>query len=108
LRKEIEALARRARVDLVDATEETTEPAAPLPMDEFGLTAREVDVLRLLAEGKTNPEIAETLFISRKTASIHVSHILAKLGVATRVEAAGVAHRAGLLERLDNEVDAAR
>ena len=97
LRNEIEMLARRARIDLGTDTEpETTEPGTVA--DDYGLTAREVEVLQLVAEGKTNPEIAAELFISKKTASIHVSHILAKLGVASRVEAAGLAHRAGLLE----------
>jgi DNA-binding NarL/FixJ family response regulator len=62
----------------------------------LGLTARELDVLRLVAAGRTNPQIAEALFISRKTAGHHVSSILTKLGVATRVEAAGVAHQLGL------------
>ena len=63
----------------------------------MGLTSREVEVLRLLAAGYTNPQIGEALYISRKTASHHVSSILAKLGVTTRVEAAGVAQRLGLV-----------
>jgi DNA-binding NarL/FixJ family response regulator len=50
--------------------------------------------------GRSNRQIAEELFISVKTASVHVSNILAKLGVASRVEAAAVAHRLGLFERL--------
>lgn len=62
----------------------------------FGLTSREHDVLRLVAEGRTNRQIAEELFISPKTASVHVSNILGKLGVSGRGEAAAVAHRAGL------------
>jgi DNA-binding CsgD family transcriptional regulator len=66
-------------------------PAAP-----FGLTDREREVLRLLADGRSNGQIATALFISPKTASVHVSNILAKLGVSGRVEAAGVAHRLGL------------
>ena len=57
------------------------------------LTTREVDVLRLLVAGKSNPEIAESLFISPRTATTHVSNILAKLGVATRTEAAARAVR---------------
>jgi DNA-binding CsgD family transcriptional regulator len=65
-------------------------------VDELGLTARELEVLQLVAEGYSNGEIAERLFISRKTASVHVSNILAKLGVTTRVQAAAVAHRRGL------------
>jgi DNA-binding NarL/FixJ family response regulator len=52
------------------------------------LTPREREVLAMLAEGRSNPQIAEALFMSRKTASVHVSNILAKLGVANRVEAA--------------------
>lgn len=64
--------------------------------DGLGLSARETEVLRLVAEGRSNREIAEALFISPKTASVHVSNILAKLGVAGRVEAAAVAHRVGL------------
>jgi len=55
-------------------------------------------VLRLLADGRGNRDIAAELFISPKTASVHVSNILAKLGAATRTEAAATAHRQGLLE----------
>jgi ATP/maltotriose-dependent transcriptional regulator MalT len=89
-------LARRARIDL-------PEPAPSGQHDEppdrrtFGLTDRELAVLRLLGQGKSNPEIAAALFISPKTASVHVTHILRKLDVATRVQAATVAERAGLL-----------
>jgi DNA-binding NarL/FixJ family response regulator len=57
------------------------------------LTRRELDVLELLAAGRTNGQIATTLYISTKTASVHVSNILRKLGVANRVEAAAFAHR---------------
>jgi DNA-binding CsgD family transcriptional regulator len=56
-------------------------------------------LLRLVAEGRNNGEIARALFISPKTASVHVSHILAKLGVRTRTEAAAVAHRHHLLDQ---------
>ncbi|HVT70571.1 MAG TPA: response regulator transcription factor, partial [Trebonia sp.] len=62
----------------------------------FGLTDREREVLVLVAAGRTNAEIAQALFISAKTASVHVSNILAKLGVSGRVEAAAVAHRLGI------------
>jgi len=86
LADEARALARRAR--LLD------EPAEG--DNGFGLTSREVEVLRLVADGRSNGQIAEELFISRKTASVHVSNILSKLGVATRVEAAALAHRRGL------------
>ena len=53
-------------------------------------------MLRLVAAGRTNRDIAAELFISAKTASVHVSNILAKFGVHTRVEAAAIAHRAGI------------
>ncbi|MEU5283393.1 AAA family ATPase [Streptomyces sp. NPDC020755] len=76
------------------------EPAAADGQDpaiaavaSFGLTPREQDVHRLVAAGHTNRRIAEELFISPKTASVHVSHILAKLGVSSRGEAAALAHR---------------
>ena len=62
----------------------------------FALTPREREVLALVADGRTNRQIAEALFISEKTASVHVSNILAKLGVTNRAEAAAVAHRVGL------------
>ncbi|MFF0015519.1 AAA family ATPase [Streptomyces sp. NPDC005374] len=61
------------------------------------LTAREQDVLRLLARGRSNRQIGEELFITGKTASVHVSNILAKLGAASRTEAVAVAYRAGLI-----------
>jgi DNA-binding NarL/FixJ family response regulator len=60
------------------------------------LTARELEVLRLLAVGRTNRDIAAELFISAKTASVHVSNIMSKLGVANRVEAAAIGYRLGL------------
>ena len=63
-----------------------------------GLTAREREVLRLVAEGQSNSRIAQRLYISPKTASVHVSRIIAKLAVSNRLEAAAVAQRLGLLE----------
>ena len=66
-------------------------PAAAFP----GLTAREVDVLSLLARGRSNADIAAVLFLSPKTARNHVSNILAKLGVTTRAEAVARARDAG-------------
>jgi DNA-binding NarL/FixJ family response regulator len=83
----IEALARRARLDIAGVTQST---------GAAGLTPRELEVLRLVADGRTNQQIADVLFISRKTASVHVSHILSKLDVRNRGEAAAVAHRLGL------------
>lgn len=61
------------------------------------LTARELDVLRLVAAGRSNGEIAKQLFIATKTASVHVSNILAKLGAASRTEAAAIARDQDLL-----------
>lgn len=78
-------LARRARLDLSTAPEPKTSPAP------FGLTKREVEVLRLVSQGKTNSDIGRELFISHKTASVHVSNILRKLQVRTRIEAGAVA-----------------
>ena len=63
------------------------------------LTGRETDVLRLLGEGQTNKQIAETLFIGEKTVKTHVSHILAKLGVPSRTQAALHAVRSGLVRQ---------
>ena len=88
LQAALEALARRGRLDL----------GAGIPVDRAlaGLTPREVEVLRLLVEGRSNRQIAERLFISGKTASVHVTNILAKLGVHSRLEAAATARRLGL------------
>jgi DNA-binding CsgD family transcriptional regulator len=98
LEGELRALARRARLDLAPAGAASTASAAAArtPAEEFGLTRREAEVLALVAAGRSNRQIAQALFISPKTASVHVSNILAKLGVHTRVEAAAVAHRHGL------------
>jgi DNA-binding NarL/FixJ family response regulator len=68
------------------------------PVAPFGLTARELEVLRLVAVGRSNQQIAAELFISPKTASVHVSNILGKLGVTSRVEAAAAVHRLHLLD----------
>jgi DNA-binding CsgD family transcriptional regulator len=62
-----------------------------------GLTPREIEVLRLVAAGNSNGEIGSALFISTKTASVHVSNILAKLGVSGRGEAAALAYKLGLV-----------
>jgi DNA-binding CsgD family transcriptional regulator/tetratricopeptide (TPR) repeat protein len=97
LGSEIERLARRARIDLGDHDESSAAESPAPPSDHFGLTRRELDVLALVAEGRTNREIGEALFISTKTASAHVSHILSKLEVRSRIEAATTAHRLGLV-----------
>jgi DNA-binding CsgD family transcriptional regulator len=67
---------------------DSDDPAAP-----FGLTQREREVLELLGQGRSDQEIADTLFISAKTASVHVSNVKAKLGVERRVEATLIAAR---------------
>lgn len=90
LQAEIERLAGHARIDLSD------DATAQSPIDAFGLTERESEVIRLVASGWSNQQIADALFITRKTASVHVSNILAKFGVRNRVEAAAIAHRLGL------------
>jgi DNA-binding CsgD family transcriptional regulator len=86
LRERIGSLARRARLGL------PSEQA----LGVLGLTAREAEVLRLVAAGRSNREIAAELFISAKTASVHVSNILAKLNASSRTEAAAIAHQAGI------------
>jgi DNA-binding NarL/FixJ family response regulator len=93
LQHALERLALSARIDL--AKRETIATATPEP-DSSGLSGRELEVLALLATGRTNRQIAESLFISEKTAGHHVSSILSKLGVRGRVAAAGVAIRMGL------------
>jgi DNA-binding CsgD family transcriptional regulator len=88
LRSALEALAGRGRLDLG-----VRLPAQP---KLAGLTPRELEVLGLLVEGRSNRQIAEQLFISGKTASVHVTNLLAKLGVHSRLEAAAAARRLGL------------
>ena len=87
---DIERLARQARIALEHPSDD-----APV-RDPLGLTEREAEVIRLVAAGRSNQQIADEMFITRKTASVHVSNILGKLGVANRVEAAAVAQRLGL------------
>ena len=88
--REITLVARRARI-VLDASAGLTE-------GNFGLTGRELEVLRLVAAGRSNRDIAGELFISPKTASVHVSNILGKLGAASRGEAAAKARALGLLD----------
>jgi DNA-binding CsgD family transcriptional regulator/tetratricopeptide (TPR) repeat protein len=97
LQAEIEALARRGRLSLGTDAAAAPAPKPPSPLDPLGLTVREQEVLALVALGRTNAQIAETLFISPKTATVHVSNILGKLGVRNRVEAATIAHRLGMV-----------
>lgn len=100
--EETELLAGRARISL-----STTPELAPAPAPEtdavssLGLTPREQDVLRRVADGLSNRQIAEELYISPKTASVHVSNILAKLGVSGRTEAAAMTHRLHLFSDLE-------
>jgi DNA-binding CsgD family transcriptional regulator/tetratricopeptide (TPR) repeat protein len=102
LQASVEALAQRARVrlDQVRVSQPEDQAAPPPPAGREarprGLSAREIEVLRLVAAGRSNGEIAERLFITRKTAGVHVTHILDKLGVSNRVEAAMAAARLGL------------
>jgi DNA-binding CsgD family transcriptional regulator len=90
LRHDVLDLATRARLRLDDVSPAKPEPSAPLP---FGLTTRELEVLRLMIDGRSNGEIGTQLFVSRKTASVHVSNILRKLGATNRIEATAIARR---------------
>ena len=92
LELEIEGLADRARLGALTVSNGSGPPAADAD-DPFGLTPRERQVLSLLAQGATNRQIGEALFMAEKTASVHVSRILAKLDVRSRTQAAAVAHR---------------
>jgi len=99
LQAQIGQLGQLARIPLADrapaAAPAPRRPEEPVP---HGLTGRELAVLRLLVAGRTNAQIGAELYISTKTASVHVSSILRKLGVASRVQAAALAERAGLLD----------
>ena len=91
----IDTLARRAHLTL-DAQPAGHRPAATSHADPgFGLTEREGEVLRLVIDGYSNGQIGQALFISRKTASVHVSNILRKLGVSSRLQAATIARKSG-------------
>jgi DNA-binding CsgD family transcriptional regulator len=94
---QVRLLAERARIPLqpqAAAASETPPARAPA---RYGLTGRELAVLRLLAAGCSNAQIGAELYISPSTASVHVTSILRKLGVSSRVQAAALAERAGLL-----------
>jgi DNA-binding CsgD family transcriptional regulator len=97
--EDVQRLAVRARIRL-DIAPGTTSPVSTTPRASaraLGLSEREVDVLELLAAGMTDRDIGAHLFITEKTAGHHVSHILTKLTVSRRGEAAAVAHRLGVL-----------
>jgi DNA-binding CsgD family transcriptional regulator len=91
---EAHTLARRARLRLPEA--QSPAPGTDREIDSYRLTERELEVLKLVAAGRSNPQIATELFISPKTASVHVSNIISKLNVTSRGEAAAVAHRLGI------------
>jgi len=89
LQAAVESLARRGRLDIGAPTSARSDGA--------GLTPREREVLALLAQGRTNRQIGSELFISEKTASVHVSNILGKLRASGRTEAVTIAHHRGLI-----------
>ena len=90
---ELESLCDRARLDRFGHHVAPAHATAPPVAAPFGLTARELQVLTLVAQGATNRQIGAALFMAEKTASVHVSRILAKLDVRSRTQAAAVAHR---------------
>ena len=90
---EIDAVSSRTRVSIEAPTRVVLEASSA---ERLGLTPREAEVLGLVAAGRTNRQIGEELYVSEKTASVHVSNILRKLGVNTRVDAAAVAQRLGI------------
>jgi DNA-binding CsgD family transcriptional regulator len=94
---QIDGLARRARVKLGEGAEQQAPDAPAERANELGLTGRELEVLALVTQGCTNREIGERLYMSEKTASVHVSRILGKLGASNRAEAAASAERLGLV-----------
>jgi DNA-binding CsgD family transcriptional regulator/tetratricopeptide (TPR) repeat protein len=98
LRAEADGLAGRARLSLPAVAGPEPAAVAEPGADPFGLTPRERQVLALVADGATNREIGAQLYMAEKTASVHVSRILAKLDVRSRTAAAAVAHRFGFGE----------
>jgi DNA-binding CsgD family transcriptional regulator len=99
LERLVDELAQRARIDLEPDPQRGHAADGPLGGLASPLTPRELEVLALVAEGRSNRQIAETLFISESTAGVHVSNILGKLGVTGRTEAAAVAFRSGLVSQ---------
>jgi DNA-binding CsgD family transcriptional regulator/tetratricopeptide (TPR) repeat protein len=109
LRRDVDGLARRARLDVTSVeavpgafpasgVRRPRQGPASAAGDPYGLSPREREVLALLVDGRTNREIGASLFISEKTASVHVTHILDKLGVTSRGAAAALAARGGFLD----------
>ena len=99
MEKHLSTRRRQARLSIAPEAEPAGDDGADAPespAEQLGLTPRELEVLLLVAAGRTNREIGAELFMSDKTASVHVSRILSKLEVGGRVEAAAVAHRLGL------------
>ena len=112
--REIEDLARRARLSLEPSAapversnEGREEPAPPRPDDSMGLSVRELEVLALIVDGRTNRQIAEMLFITEKTAAHHVSNVLGKMDVSTRGEAGAMARRLRLVPEPEPEAEPA-
>ncbi|MFI6675897.1 LuxR C-terminal-related transcriptional regulator [Kribbella sp. NPDC050470] len=93
---QIQELAKLARIQLDDSVTEHHGQGAVTTDSHPPLTERELQVLALVAAGRTNREIGEALYMSPKTASVHVTHILEKLGVRTRIQAATKATQLGL------------
>jgi DNA-binding NarL/FixJ family response regulator len=93
--------ANRTAADLEDAGERVDQRLgrrAARDLDRGGLTRRELEILRLVAVGRTNREIAHQLFLNPRTVDMHVRNMLTKLGCRSRTEATGRAHELGLLE----------
>jgi DNA-binding CsgD family transcriptional regulator len=95
---QIRTLAERARIPLQEPAAPADTPSATPHRAPFALTGRELAVLRLVAAGRSNAQIGAELYMSPRTAGVHVSNILRKLGVTGRVQAAAMAERAGLLD----------
>ena len=93
----IQSLAQRARLELSDADAEP--PSEVQTAADLGLTGREVEILGQLTAGRSDREIGDLLFISKKTVSVHVSNVLRKLAVANRIEAGKIGQAHGLAAR---------